>query len=225
MPAAIVILALLLLTAPLCGCGVLKLQGPFANDPLTGGLDTSTSQLLGISLPAGMQAYRSHGFTQPDASGPAGLEVLRGSCSMQEAAQALHNSLVPLGWQLRWHMGKGKRLVQIYDNGQEMVVLQYKPQGSMTILELWRGPRLADGAELPSSLSLAPIAPPADDETFMEDSLPELPGESYPPLTDATDGSAGRSTGISPDISAPSASRPRVGDVETWGDAPLEREL
>lgn len=213
MPAAIVILALLLLAAPLSGCGSFRMQGPFANDPLTGGLDITTSPLLGISLPAGMQAYKSHGFALPEESGPTGLEVLRGSCDTQEAAQALHTSLLAQGWQLRWNVGKGKRLTQIYDNGREMVVLQYKPQGMMTILEIWRGPRLADGAHLPFSL-----APLAEGEHAGNDSLPELPGESYPPLTDSPPASPPAST-------APPAAQPRVGDVETWGDGPLEREL
>ena len=66
MPARLVILALLFALWVLPGCGGIRVKGPFANDPLTGGMDTASSQLLDIRLPAGMQRYSSHGFTLPD---------------------------------------------------------------------------------------------------------------------------------------------------------------
>ena len=75
----LVIIALLALLATLSGCATIGLENPFSNDPLTGGTDTTTSLLLGVPTPAGMQRYGSHGFQDfGPGGGRQGLEVLRG---------------------------------------------------------------------------------------------------------------------------------------------------
>lgn len=50
----LVILVLLAVLATIQGCASIGLENPFSNDPLTGGTDASTSQLLGVPVPAGM---------------------------------------------------------------------------------------------------------------------------------------------------------------------------
>ena len=146
----LVILTLLSLLATLPGCASIGLENPFSNDPLTGGTDTATSQLLGVPTPAGMQRYGSHGFQDfGPGGGRQGLEVLRGQVDTGFAAQIMYSGLQGQGWQLRMALRKGARAVYVYDRGATMAVLTFESQTMLTVLNIWVADRLPDGAPLP----------------------------------------------------------------------------
>ena len=48
----LVILAVTLLAALMAGCSTMEINNPFTNAPLTVGVDTGPSQLLGVPPPA-----------------------------------------------------------------------------------------------------------------------------------------------------------------------------
>ena len=86
----LVTLALGLVLAAAQGCASMGVGNPFSNDPLTGGADAASSQLLGVPLPAGMQRYASHGYMNYGADGGReGLETLRGNVDAAQAAQSI----------------------------------------------------------------------------------------------------------------------------------------
>ncbi|OXS28172.1 MAG: hypothetical protein BCS36_02870 [Desulfovibrio sp. MES5] len=146
----LVIIALLSLLATLPGCASIGLENPFSNDPLTGGTDTTTSLLLGVPTPAGMQRYGSHGFQDfGPGGGRQGLEVLRGKIDTGFAAQIMYSGLQGQGWQLRLALRKGARAVYVYDRGSTMAVLTFESQTLLTVLNIWVADRLPDGAPLP----------------------------------------------------------------------------
>ena len=173
------------------------LESPFANDPLTGGVDTSTSALLNVPLPAGLQRYASHGYSATSPAGARqGLEVLRGNVNAGACAMELFSALKSHGWQLRLALHKDDHMLQVYEKGAEMAVLSFRSQAVLTILEIWVGDRLPDGASLEM---------PVDDHG-MGESGAELPGEEYGPLNGAEESAAGSS-----------APAPKPGTVEQWG--------
>ena len=181
----------------LSGCASMGLENPFANDPLTGGVDTSTSSLLNVPLPAGLQRYSSHGYTATSASGAReGLEVLRGHVNAGATAMELFSALKSHGWQLRLALHKEDHMLQVYEKGQEMAVLTFRSQAVLTILEIWAGQRLPDGATLEM---------PVQTEDTGESGV-ELTGEEYGPL-DGSESSGGAS----------GANTPAPGTVEQWG--------
>ncbi|MDY0259171.1 MAG: hypothetical protein RBR41_05835 [Desulfovibrio sp.] len=146
----LVIIALLALLATLSGCASIGLENPFSNDPLTGGTDTTTSLLLGVPTPAGMQRYGSHGFQDfGPGGGRQGLEVLRGKVDTGFAAQIMYSGLQSQGWQLRLALRKGARAVYVYDRGSTMAVLSFDSQTLLTVLNIWVADRLPDGSPLP----------------------------------------------------------------------------
>lgn len=146
----LVIIALLALLATLPGCATIGLENPFSNDPLTGGTDTTTSLLLGVPTPAGMQRYGSHGFQDfGPGGGRQGLEVLRGKVDTGFAAQIMYSGLQSQGWQLRLALRKGTRAVYVYDRGATMAVLSFDSQTLLTVLNIWVADRLPDGSPLP----------------------------------------------------------------------------
>ena len=146
----LVIIALLALLATLSGCATIGLENPFSNDPLTGGTDTTTSLLLGVPTPAGMQRYGSHGFQDfGPGGGRQGLEVLRGKVDTGFAAQIMYSGLQSQGWQLRLALRKGTRAVYVYDRGATMAVLSFDSQTLLTVLNIWVADRLPDGSPLP----------------------------------------------------------------------------
>lgn len=146
----LVIIALLALLATLSGCATIGLENPFSNDPLTGGTDTTTSLLLGVPTPAGMQRYGSHGFQDfGPGGGRQGLEVLRGKVDTGFAAQIMYSGLQSQGWQLRLALRKGARAVYVYDRGATMAVLSFDSQTLLTVLNIWVADRLPDGSPLP----------------------------------------------------------------------------
>ncbi|WP_022654923.1 hypothetical protein [uncultured Desulfovibrio sp.] len=173
------------------GCAPMGVGNPFSNDPLTGGADTASSQLLGVPLPAGMQRYASHSYMNYGVDGGReGLETLRGNVDATQAAQSMFTALQGQGWQLRLSLRKGDRSLHVYDKGNSLAVLAFRRQTVLTILEIWTGGRLPDG----SALSLPDAA----------ESGAELPGEEYPPLSDET----GQSNSTPP---------PAPGPTEQWG--------
>ena len=146
----LVIIALLALLATLSGCATIGLENPFSNDPLTGGTDTTTSLLLGVPTPAGMQRYGSHGFQDfGPGGGRQGMEVLRGKVDTGFAAQIMYSGLQSQGWQLRLALRKGARAVYVYDRGATMAVLTFDSQTLLTVLNIWVADRLPDGSPLP----------------------------------------------------------------------------
>ena len=181
----------------LSGCASMGLENPFANDPLTGGVDTATSSLLHVPLPAGLQRYSSHGYTATNAAGAReGLEVLRGHVNAGAAAMEIFSALKSHGWQLRLALHKESHMVEVYEKGAEMAVLTFRSQAMLTIIEIWVGQRLPDGATLEM-----PVQPEDSAESGVE-----LTGEEYGPLDDS--GSPAGSSG---------ASAPAPGTVEQWG--------
>ena len=181
----------------LSGCASLGLENPFDNDPLTGGVDTATSSLLNVPLPAGLQRYGSHGYTAANAAGAReGLEILRGHVNAGAAAMEIFSALKSHGWQLRLALHKESHMLQVYEKGTEMAVLTFRSQAMLTIIEIWVGQRLPDGAALEM-----PVQPEEAAESGVE-----LTGEEYGPLDDS--GSSEENSG---------ASAPAPGTVEQWG--------
>ena len=155
MPRPLVILTLCCALGLVSGCAD-GLRNPFSNDPLTGGADVSTSRLLGVPTPAGMQRFPSHGYETAGTAGSEGLEVLRGDADPGFAAQIMYTGLQGQGWQLRLALRKSGRAVYVYERGQSLAVLTLHRETLGTVLEIWTGARLPDGAALP-----APAAPEA----------------------------------------------------------------
>ena len=196
----LVISILALFLGALCllpGCASMGLENPFSNDPLTGGVDTATSSLLNVPLPAGLQRYSSHGYSATNSSGGReGLEVLRGHVNAGATAMEIFSALKSHGWQLRLALHKDDHMLQVYEKGTEMAVLTFRSQAVLTILEIWVGQRLPDGAALEM-----PVQPEDTGESGVE-----LAGEEYGPL-DGSESSGGGS----------GASAPAPGTVEQWG--------
>lgn len=142
-------LSLAALILCLGGCAFFGQNAGYRNDPLTGGVNTQTSSLLNVALPRGFQRYSSHGYSKAGAEGQEGLETLRGHVDAGAAAMAMFNTLKSAGWQLRMFLNKGARAVYLYQKDNEYAMLAFHPQGLLTILEIWLGPRLPEGA-LPS---------------------------------------------------------------------------
>lgn len=181
----------------LSACSYLGLENPFTNDPLTGGEDASTSILLNIRLPSGLQRYPSHGYIKTDANGnKEGLEIFRGNISATLASVDLFNALHAKDFELRLSLRKGDRWLALYQKKDEFAILTFHRQGLLTILQIWAGSRLPDGA----TLNFAPVQPLEDDPQV------ELPGEEYGPLEEHE-------------------SSKRPGAVEQWGSPLEEREL
>ena len=151
----------------------------------------TSSQLLNVPLPSGMQRYASHGYMNYGADGEReGLETLRGNVDASRAAQSMFTALQSQGWQLRLSQRKGDRSLYVYDKGNSLAVLAFRRQTVLTILEIWVGSRLPDG----SALSLPGGS----------DSGAELSGEEYAPLGNES----GQSTPTPP---------PVPGTTEQWG--------
>ena len=108
------ILALFACAVLLSGCASMGLENPFASDPLTGGVDTTTSALLNVPLPAGLQRYPSHGYSgTTSGGGRQGLEVLRGNVNAGACAMEIFSALKSHGWQLRLALHKEDHMLQV----------------------------------------------------------------------------------------------------------------
>lgn len=147
--------------------GCLGNLNPFGRDPLTGGVDRRESALLDITFPPGLQIYPSHGYIERDSKN--GLETLRGHVNPQSAALTFFNSLTANGWSLKIRPRKGDRAVYVYQREQRYAVLTFHKQGALTIVEIWTGNALPEGA--PFSAPPQPVV--------SEDALQ---GEEYGPI-------------------------------------------
>lgn len=145
----LVILAVTLLAALMAGCSTMEISNPFTNDPLTGGVDTGASQLLGVSTPAGMQRFPTHGYQTAGAGGAQGLEIFRGDADMGFVAQIMFNGLQGQGWHLRMAQRKGVRGVYVYERGSTVATLTVERETMGTVLAIWVADRMPDGATLP----------------------------------------------------------------------------
>lgn len=156
----LVILAVSLLAATLAamsaGCSSMNISNPFSNDPLTGGVDTSTSQLLGVPTPAGMQRFPTHGYQTTGSGGTQGLEVFRGNAAMGFVAQIMYTGLQGQGWQLRQAQRKGGHAVYVYEKGSTLATLTVERETMGTLLYIWVSDRLPDGAALPQQENTGP---------------------------------------------------------------------
>ena len=159
-------LYLLLLSSALCAC-VLQGQNLYTNDPLTGGKDASSSQLLHIPLPAGLQYYPSHGKISGGGR-KEGLEVFRGHVDQEDCGSSFYARLRQAGWQLRMFERAGDRAIYVYQKDNELATLLFQAQGMLTIVQVWAGPRLADNATISD--------PGVSDEAYSS-----LPGETFGP--------------------------------------------
>lgn len=160
---------ILVCAALFTGCADMQFSNPFTSDPLTGGQDATTSILLETPLPQGVQRYSSHGFIATGENGsPNGLETFRGNIDGNGAAVTMFNALKANGWNLRMQYRKGERAVYIYEKNGDMAAIVFRRQGVLTIMEVWRGPRLENGTILGIQ--------------DMEEPLPSLAGEEYGPL-------------------------------------------
>lgn len=130
----------------LTGC-VLPWQNFYKNDPFTGGMDQEASVLLNIPLPAGLQYYPSHSRIMGGAR-KEGVEIWRGYVDAESAALHIYNSLKQRGWQIRLFERAGSQGVYVYEHTQELADIVFLKQGSLTIVQIWVGPRLEDGAAL-----------------------------------------------------------------------------
>lgn len=150
-PLVIIAVSLLAATlaAMLAGCSSMNISNPFSNDPLTGGVDAGTSQLLGVPTPAGMQRFPTHGYQTAGSGGAQGLEVFRGDADMGFAAQIMYTGLQGQGWQLRMAQRKGGHAVYVYEKGSSLATLVLERETMGTLLFIWVSDRLPDGAALP----------------------------------------------------------------------------
>jgi len=142
----LVILAVSLLAALMAGCTSMEISNPFSNDPLTGGVDTGKSQLLGVSTPAGMQKFPTHGYQTSGAGGAQGLEIFRGDADMGFVAQIMFTGLQGQGWHLRMAQRKGTRAVYVYERGSTVATLTVEREAVGTVLAIWVADRMPDGA-------------------------------------------------------------------------------
>ena len=155
------------------------------------------SQLLGVRIPDGFQRYSSHGYINTVTNGnKEGLETFRGRTSATLVSVDLFNELHRLGWELRLSLRKGDRSVALYQKNEEFAIFTFHRQGALTILEIWAGDRLPEGASLSFESG----------EKMEEDPQVELPGEEYGPLDEQKES-------------------PAQGTVERWGASVEEREL
>lgn len=177
-----------------CASGLI---GPFSdNDPITGGINANTSQLLEIPLPAGLQRYSGHGFQSIGESGSReGLEVLRGNINANLAAQQIFSGMQGQGWQLRLALNKNNRAIYVYDKQDRTAALTFRPQTMLTVIDIWAGPRLPDGTALEMPQAPSPA-------------IRSIQGEEFGPL------------GPDGDKSTP----PATGYTETWG-ATSEKDI
>lgn len=128
------------------GCASLGVTSPFGNDPLTGGVDSSTINLLQIPVPPGLQYFPSHSHVSGNP--PEGVSTYRGNADQAAAAINLYNNLKQQGWNLRMYQRFGKRAIYIYEKQNRVAACVFYRQGMLTLLDVWSGTRLADNAPL-----------------------------------------------------------------------------
>lgn len=159
--------------APLLFCGLCLLGGcvipgqtSYINDPLTGGVDASSSNMLHIPLPAGLQYYPSHSKISGGVR-KEGLEVWRGYIDQNAAIRQIYQNMKQRGWHVRLMQNAGARALCVYQKDNELAAIAFQKQGALTIVQIWLAPRLADNAEPLGGVE--------------EEPLNSIVGEEYPP--------------------------------------------
>ena len=171
MPRVFVTLSLLALLALGAGCAQMGISSPFASDSAP-----SQSELLGVSLPAGLERSSRH-------SRPAeGLEVATGYADANSVAQAMFTALQSAGWQLRLQQMRNGKGLFLYERGPQLAMVSVDAQTVQTILYIVAGTRLPDG----STLNLAVPA-----ESSAEDGSSEALPDSTPAPSGGGWGSSG----------------------------------
>lgn len=151
MPRLFVILCLCAFSALAGGCASLGIDNPFSS----GG--SRQSQLLGVTLPAGMTLSPDHSRV----SGGDGVEVAFGQVESAVVAQNLFNSLQGAGWQMRLQQTRPGKGVYVYESGERLAVVHVESQTVQTVVTICAGNRLPDG----SMLNLPVASGGADDGT------------------------------------------------------------
>lgn len=125
------------------------LDGSFSSDQLIGGKSAHKSALLGVRLPAGLTLYPSHGYSEQGLGGKVeGLETFRGRLSPALLSADLFSALHDNGWRLRLSLRKGGRSLSLYQKNEDYAVITLRGQGALTVLEIWAGASLPEGAAL-----------------------------------------------------------------------------
>ena len=139
--------AILAICAAICATlsACAGLESVYNRDPFTGGVNAGISQSLHCPLPAGMQYYPSHSYSEGESGS---LETYRGTMEPAAAALTMHNTLKNDGWQLRLSLRSSNRQLYIYSKGDRLAAILFRKQGVMTIMEIWTGTSLPDGAAL-----------------------------------------------------------------------------
>lgn len=132
------------------GCADLGISNPFESTPAA-----VNSQLLGISLPAGMELSAQHCARTTGSDGqPQGMETAYGQADRMQVAQSLFNNMQGAGWNVRMSLRKADRIMLAFENGNRLAVISlYSQTVYSCVAEIWVSEKLADG----SSLNLLPL--------------------------------------------------------------------
>ena len=132
------------------GCADLGISNPFESTPTA-----ASSQLFGISLPAGMELSTQHCARTTGSDGqPQGMETAYGQADRMQVAQSLFNNMQGSGWNLRMSLRKADRIMLAFENGNRLAVISlYSQTVYSCVAEIWVSEKLADG----SSLNLLPL--------------------------------------------------------------------
>ena len=136
--------------ASAAGCADLGISNPFESTPTA-----ANSQLLGISLPAGMELSTQHCARTTGSDGqPQGMETAYGQADRMQVAQSLFNNMQGAGWNVRMSLRKADRIMLAFENGNRLAVINIYPQTVYScVTEIWVSEKMADG----SSLNLLPL--------------------------------------------------------------------
>lgn len=136
--------------ASAAGCADLGISNPFESSPTA-----ASSQLLGISLPAGMELSAQHCARTTGSDGqPQGMETAYGQADRMQVAQSLFNNMQGAGWNLRMSLRKADRIMMAFENGNRLAVISlYSQTVYSCVAEIWVSEKMPDG----SSLNLLPL--------------------------------------------------------------------
>lgn len=136
--------------ASAAGCADLGISNPFESTPTA-----ANSQLLGISLPAGMELSTQHCARTTGSDGqPQGMETAYGQADRMQVAQSLFNNMQGAGWNVRMSLRKADRIMLAFENGNRLAVISlYSQTVYSCVAEIWVSEKMADG----SSLNLLPL--------------------------------------------------------------------
>lgn len=125
------------------GCADLGITNPFESSPTA-----VQSQLLGISLPAGMAISAQHSARTTGSDGQQqGMETAYGQTDRLRVAQDLCTAMQGAGWNLRLSLRKADRIMLTFENGNRIAVITLYPQAVYScVVELWVSEKLPDGA-------------------------------------------------------------------------------